>query len=46
MESEYVTLAEGLEFLSGLAWAVFYGLTVGIGGTLLFIIALQRRDDE
>jgi hypothetical protein len=46
MASDLVTLADGLEFLSGLAWAVFYGMAVGIGGSLLLIIALQRRDDE
>jgi hypothetical protein len=44
--SEAVTLADALDLLSGLAWAIFYGLAVGIGAMLLFIIAMQRGDDD
>lgn len=41
-----LTLADALDFLTSLAWAIFYGLAVGIGATLLFIIAMQRGDDD
>ena len=41
-----LTLADALDFLADLAWAIFYGLAVGVGATLLFIIAMQRDDDD
>jgi hypothetical protein len=40
------TLADGLDFIAHFAWAVFYGLSVGVGGYLLFILAMQRGDDD
>jgi len=40
------TLADALDFLSSLAWAIFYALAVGVGATLLFILAMQRGDDD
>jgi ammonia channel protein AmtB len=36
----------GLDFIAHFAWAVFYGLSVGVGGYLLFILAMQRGDDD
>jgi hypothetical protein len=41
-----LTLADALDFLGSLAWAIFYGTAVGIGGYLIFILALQDGDDD
>jgi hypothetical protein len=40
------TLADALDFIAHFAWATFYGLSVGVGGYLLFILAMQRGDDD
>ena len=44
--SDPVTLADDLDFLGDLAWAIFYGFAVGIGGCLIFILALQEGNDD
>ena len=46
MSDDPITLADGLTFITHFAWAVFYGLSVGVGGYLLFILAMQRGDDD
>jgi len=41
-----ITIADALDFIAHLEFAIFYGLAVGIGAYLLFIIALQQGDDD
>jgi len=46
MRDEVITIADALDAIGALEWALFYGLAVGIGAYLLFILALQNNNDD
>ena len=41
-----ITIADALDAIAALEWAIFYGFAIGIGSYLLFILAMQRGDDD
>jgi len=46
MRDEVITIADALDAIGALEWALFYGLAVGIGAYLLFVLAMQQDDDD
>ena len=46
MRDEVITIADALDAIASLEWAIFYGFAIGIGSYLLFILAMQQDDDD